>query len=202
MAMEYPHAKFTGCNFVPTRHPHRSNIVLEVYNLNDGFRGKDQSFDLIHAFCTFKMVPSFCFTSHPALMPIVLLFQTRDFRAWLLEMKRLLKPGGIIIIIDLEMAIWNRDGSDPWSNAPTMCSYVDRVFKGLASQGIDLTGMPLTGTWLREMDGFAEVEDTVTSIPVGDWEADELQKEIGIMARDNIVYVQATVPLSSFSSIR
>lgn len=116
-------------------------------------------------------------------------YQTRDFKSWLLDMKRLLKPGGILIIIDLEMAIWNRDGSDPWANVPVMCSYVERVFKGLLSQGIDLTGMPLTGTWLREMGGFSEVDDTVTSIPVGDWESDELQKEIGIMARDNIVSV-------------
>lgn len=104
-------------------------------------------------------------------------------------MKRLLKPGGILIIIDLEMAIWNRDGSDPWLNLPTMCSYTERVFKGLLSQGIDLSGMPLTGTWLREMGGFSDVEDTVTSIPVGDWEQDELQKEIGIMMRDNILSV-------------
>lgn len=45
----------------------------------------------------------------------------------------------------------------------------------------------MVGTWLREMGGFSEVEDTVTCIPVGDWEEDELQKEIGIMDRDNIM---------------
>ena len=56
MAVEYPHVKFTGCNFVPTRHPHHENIQLEVYNLNDGLRGRDESYDLIHACSCFKGV--------------------------------------------------------------------------------------------------------------------------------------------------
>lgn len=58
MAKEYPHVKFTGCNFVPTRHPHNSNIQLEVYNLHDGFHGKDETYDMIHMFGTFKFVCS------------------------------------------------------------------------------------------------------------------------------------------------
>ena len=56
MAKEYSHVKFTGCNFVPTRHPHSSNIQLEVYNLHDGFHGKDETYDLIHMLSTFKFV--------------------------------------------------------------------------------------------------------------------------------------------------
>lgn len=56
MAAEYPFAKFTGCNFVPTRHAHRDNVLLEVYNLSDGLHGKDNSFDLIHADGLVKMV--------------------------------------------------------------------------------------------------------------------------------------------------
>ena len=56
MAEEYPHVKFHGCNFVPTRHPFRENVLLEVYNLNEGLRGDDASFDMIHAYGCFKMV--------------------------------------------------------------------------------------------------------------------------------------------------
>lgn len=56
MAKEYPRVKFTGCNLVPTRHPHSPNIQLEVYNLHEGFHGKDESYDLIHMLCTFKFV--------------------------------------------------------------------------------------------------------------------------------------------------
>lgn len=58
MAEEFPHVKFLGCNFVPTRHPHNDNVQFEVYNLNDGIRGRDSSFDLIHASGTFKTVSS------------------------------------------------------------------------------------------------------------------------------------------------
>ena len=56
MAKEYPHVKFTGCNFVPTRHPHSPNIQLEVYNLHEGLRGRDESYDMIHMFGAFKNV--------------------------------------------------------------------------------------------------------------------------------------------------
>lgn len=56
MAKEYPHVKFTGCNFVPTRHPHLPNIQLEVYDLHGGFHGKDETYDFIHMNGTFKFV--------------------------------------------------------------------------------------------------------------------------------------------------
>lgn len=112
-------------------------------------------------------------------------------------MHRLLKPGGILIVIDLEMAVWMRDGSDPWRSVPTLCSYTDRVHKELKSQGIDTENMPLVGTWLRELGGFSDIDDTVTCVPVGGWDtSDEFQRELGELARDNIVLALiATHPL-------
>lgn len=105
-------------------------------------------------------------------------------------MRRLLKPGGMLLLCDMEMAAWVRDGSDPWRHIPTICQYTDCVHTQLLAQGINLTYMPYVGLWLREMGGFDVVEDTVTSVPVGPWdEEDELQKEIGAMARDNIMSV-------------
>ncbi|KAL5487577.1 hypothetical protein ACEPAI_5685 [Sanghuangporus weigelae] len=167
MAKEYPHVKFTGCNLVPTRHPHTPNIQLEVYNLHQGFHGRNESYDLIHMSGTFKF--------------------SRDFKFWLREMKRLLKPNGILIVTDLEMALWMRDGSDPRARIPSVWEYTTQMAQGLYSQGIDLRNMSMVGTWLREMGGFSEIEDTVTCIPIGEWEEDELQREIGIMARDNVM---------------
>ena len=115
---------------------------------------------------------------------------------WLREMRRLLRPGGILIACDMEMAVWNRDGSDPWYTIPTMCQYTDTVHRALLQQGINTANMPLVGSWLREMGGFSEVDDTVTSVPVGTWDDDWLQQEIGAMARDNIVQVlYSTHPL-------
>lgn len=86
------------------------------------------------------------------------------------------------------MALWMRNGTDPYDAIPAVWEHVNHVYRELCTQGIDVNGMPLVGTWLRELGGFSEIEDTVTSIPVGDWEDDELQKEIGIMARDNIMH--------------
>jgi len=113
--------------------------------------------------------------------------QTRDYKFWLIEMRRLLKPGGMLLLCDMEMAAWARDGVDPWLRIPTICKYTDCVHSQLLAQGIDLTFMPFLGTWLREIGGFDVVEDTVTSVPVGPWDTDELQREIGAMARDNIM---------------
>lgn len=102
-------------------------------------------------------------------------------------MRRLLKPGGMLLLCDMEMAAWMRDNSDPWLYIPTICQYTDCVHTQLLAQGIDLTFMPCVGGWLREIGGFDIVEDTVTSVPVGPWDADEAQQEIGAMARDNIM---------------
>ncbi|KLO07900.1 hypothetical protein SCHPADRAFT_836007 [Schizopora paradoxa] len=167
MALEYPHVKFTGANFVPTRHPYRENVQFEVYNLVEGLHGKNGTYDIIHADATFKM--------------------TRDFKFWLKEMRRLLKPGGMLLLCDMEMAAWMADGSDPVLHIPTICKYTDCVDSQLRAQGIDLVSMPCVGGWLRELGGFDVVEDTVTSVPVGPWDTDELQQEIGAMARDNIM---------------
>lgn len=113
--------------------------------------------------------------------------QARDLKPWLLEIKRLLKPGGILVMCDMEMAVWMRDGSDPWMHIPTLCMYTDAVHQALLQQGINVANQPLVGSMLRDIGGFSEVEDTVTSVPVGTWDTDWLQQEIGIMARDNIM---------------
>ena len=102
-------------------------------------------------------------------------------------MKRLLKPGGILIVYDLEMALWLRDGTNPWDIIPTVSSYTDCVHRALLNQGIDLSKMSMVGEWLREMGGFTNVDDVVISIPVGEWLEDEYQRELGAMARDNVV---------------
>ena len=102
-------------------------------------------------------------------------------------MRRLLKPGGMLLLCDMEMAAWMADGSDPVLHIPTICKYTDCVDSQLRAQGIELISMPCVGGWLRELGGFDVVEDTVTSVPVGPWDTDELQQEIGAMARDNIM---------------
>lgn len=102
-------------------------------------------------------------------------------------MKRLLKPGGILVIYDLEMALWMRDGTNPWDSIPTVCFFTDCVNRVLLGQGIDVSKMPLTGQWIREIGGFTDIDDLVISIPIGEWvRDDEYQRELGAMARDNI----------------
>ena len=111
-------------------------------------------------------------------------------------MKRLLKPGGILIVVDLEMAAWSRNGTDPLEFCPSIWEYTELICAELLSQGVDIRKMHMVGEWLRELGGFSIVQETETSIPIGDWEEDELQKEIGRVARENIVRVlPSTHPL-------
>lgn len=56
MASEYPHVKFTGCHLVPVRHAHQENVQIEIYNLHEGLRGRDESYDVIHGSGLFKFV--------------------------------------------------------------------------------------------------------------------------------------------------
>ncbi|THH07181.1 hypothetical protein EW145_g3560 [Phellinidium pouzarii] len=118
---------------------------------------------------------------------------TSDYKFWLREWKRLLRPGGILVAEDLEMATWNCDGSDPWQSTPMVCQFVDRMHMSLLAQGIDNSCTELVGSWLHEIGGFSEIDNTVTSIPIGGWDTDELQQEIGNMARDNFVSALLTV---------
>ena len=109
------------------------------------------------------------------------------------EFKRLLRPGGLLLLVDLEMRAWMCDGTHPRYSCPALDGFSDCVEVGLQGQGIDLSKMPLRGTWLRELGGFVDIQDTVTSIPVGDWETRPDQKEIGTIARDNIMSVLYSV---------
>jgi hypothetical protein len=85
------------------------------------------------------------------------------------------------------MALWLRDGTNPWNSVPTVCQYTDCVHRALLAQGIDLSKMSMVGEWLREMGGFTDVDDVVISIPVGEWLEDEFQRELGAMSRDNVL---------------
>lgn len=115
------------------------------------------------------------------------LLQTKDYRTWLAEFKRLLAPGGLLITYDIEMMVHMRDGSDPRVHMPVVLSYIDCMNASLHAQGIGIEHLPHVGTWLREMGGFEDIGATVTSLPLGDWDPDWLQQEIGTLLRDNMM---------------
>lgn len=112
-------------------------------------------------------------------------------------MRRLLKPGGILILYDMEMSAWMRDGSDARLHAPALCSFTEGIVKCLAADGIPIAHLPLVGTYLREIGGFTDIDDLVMSVPMGTWDTEsELQVELGEMVRDNAMgALYSTTPL-------
>ncbi|KAF8593089.1 hypothetical protein BDV93DRAFT_530016 [Ceratobasidium sp. AG-I] len=97
MAAEFPHVDFTSVDTVPLVPHNQSRNILgyEVYDLYNGIAEADDSFDLVrvkHA------TPKIC-----------------DLPAFILEIYRVLRPGGLLIWSSLETC--TRDASAPDHNA-------------------------------------------------------------------------------------
>lgn len=84
------------------------------------------------------------------------------------------------------MALWLRDGSDMRDHCPCMSTFTNFLNEHLMSQGIPILQMPLIGSWLRELGGFGDIDDTVTCFPMGDWDPDWDIPGFGEMAITNI----------------
>ncbi|KAF8602545.1 hypothetical protein BDV93DRAFT_523924 [Ceratobasidium sp. AG-I] len=87
MASEFPHVEFVSLDIVPlVPHTPRSNIMYEVYDLYNGFAEPDLSFDVVHTRRTVS--------------------QIKDYHAFLREINRVLRPGGLLLFGQLEIEVY------------------------------------------------------------------------------------------------
>ncbi|KAG9118265.1 hypothetical protein FRC07_007305 [Ceratobasidium sp. 392] len=78
MAAEFPHVDFVSLDMIPlVPHTPRANITFEVYDVYNGFAELDASFDII-----------------------------RNYHAFLREVDRVLKPGGLLLFGQLEVEVY------------------------------------------------------------------------------------------------
>ncbi|KAG8690547.1 hypothetical protein FRC09_011943, partial [Ceratobasidium sp. 395] len=92
LASERPDVDFVSVDLAPMApHTPNANIEFEVYNILDGIRAQDATFDMVH--CRFTMTTF------------------RDYRGFLPEIRRVLRPGGLFLFGEQELEIF--DASDP-----------------------------------------------------------------------------------------
>lgn len=160
MAVEFPHVEFVSLDVIPlVPHNARANITFEVYDVYNGLAEPDASFDMVHVRRT--------------------VHQIKDYHAFLREIHRVLRPGGLLLFGQLEVEVYeytppNRSApSSPGENLfpgphvirgerslPVMSRGMRMLRESLTRQGIhlymwrDLPGLLLPGSplWFPKPD--------------------------------------------------
>ncbi|KAG9093127.1 hypothetical protein FS749_015023 [Ceratobasidium sp. UAMH 11750] len=100
MATEFEHVDFVSLDMIPlVPHSPLSNVAFEVYDVYNGFAEPDASFDIVHTRRTVS--------------------QIRDYHAFLREVDRVLKPGGLLLFGQLEVEMYEYLPPAPTTNEPT-----------------------------------------------------------------------------------
>ncbi|TDL17679.1 hypothetical protein BD410DRAFT_794152 [Rickenella mellea] len=167
MSEQFPHVKWHGIQFVPNRRPYRENVVYEVYDISEGLRGADCSFDFIHSRLSGLFI--------------------KDRSRFLREVKRLLRPGGLFISGDYGPEFHTAEGSTPRGKLPCTTKIVEMFALGIRAQGLDPDGYTVTAERLRTFGGFEEINELNVRVPIGPWDTSSaLQQDIGEHFREVI----------------
>ncbi|KAJ1300267.1 hypothetical protein OPQ81_005094 [Rhizoctonia solani] len=166
LALERPDVDFVSVDIAPVApHTPNANIEFEVYNILEGIRAEDATFDLVH--CTSTMTTF------------------RDYRAFLPEIRRVLRPGGLFLFCEPELEIF--DASDPQlirpaTNAPGLTRFTRVVRRELERQGVPVRAPTQMPAWLDATGGFHPSTHDMRAIPNGPWHPHALMHDVGLMA--------------------
>ncbi|KAG9103401.1 hypothetical protein FRC06_011041 [Ceratobasidium sp. 370] len=165
LASERPDVDFVSVDLAPMApHTPNANIEFEVYNILDGIRAPDATFDMVH--CRFTMTTF------------------RDYRAFLPEISRVLRPGGLFLFGEQELEIF--DASDPQlvrpaTNAPGLTRFVRIIRREFERQGISTRAATQMPTWLDALGGFQPAMRDMRAAPNGLWHPHPLMHDVGLM---------------------
>ncbi|CAE6470815.1 unnamed protein product [Rhizoctonia solani] len=165
LAQERPDVDFVSVDIAPVApHTPNANIEFEVYNILEGIRAPNASFDLVHCTSTMTMF--------------------RDYRAFLPEIHRVLRPGGLFLFCEPELEIF--DASDPQlvrpaTDAPGLTRFTRVARRELERQGVSVRAPTEMPAWLDATGGFHPSMHDMRVIPNGPWHPNALMHDVGLM---------------------
>ncbi|KAF8605136.1 hypothetical protein BDV93DRAFT_605621 [Ceratobasidium sp. AG-I] len=181
MAVEFPHVDFTSVDAIPlVPHTQSPNILgYEVYDLPNGISETDESFDLVHV-------------RHGST-------KIWDLAAFILEIYRVLRPGGLLIWSELEAC--TRDASVADHNAaeksPSLARATQLVENACIRQGAAINAWrdvplfldPKNGLWCNEggtggqARGFTSIRNAAKILPITPWHPSPHLRDAGILTQ-------------------
>lgn len=159
MAAEFPHVQFRSLDVAPiAAHVPRPNIVFEVYDITEGLLLEDNSQDIVFVNVAIELV--------------------KDYRALLLELHRVLRPGGLIHMREYVPGLWDLEDHSKLARrtSPVGCRLFDLLRSAISKLGVDpdiceklpLWLAPESSLWkdARQPRGFEEIYVIVKMCPV------------------------------------
>ncbi|KAI0082841.1 S-adenosyl-L-methionine-dependent methyltransferase [Panus rudis PR-1116 ss-1] len=185
MAREFPHCEVVGIDLVPPRIQGELpiNCRFEIDDANLGFAHYRESFDVIHARAVSAGI--------------------RDYPWFLNELAQCLRPGGVLLLGDGEMQLYDQDKKPLAYTEPGRpgFSWIHRIFfagyNAMKNRGGSIDSASMSPTWLRANTLFTDVGWHKIFIPIGPWTyQDERSRVLAEMLRMNCLsYISGLGPL-------
>ncbi|KAB5592295.1 Methyltransferase domain containing protein [Ceratobasidium theobromae] len=209
MATEFPHCDIVSVDVAPvTSHIPRSNISFEVYDLYSGIAEPNESFDYVS--CRHIQLHVGLFHLKYQAIKINLcefLTQVKEYDRLIFDLHRVLKPGGLVTICEVENNIFEVDqppyDTIAYRTAPSMLRGLDAMRTAVTYQGIDIDAIYRLDEWLQPDStfwaetaekyeipepqrwiasrGFRDIQKEVVLIPIGAWHPDPAVQQVGAL---------------------
>lgn len=98
--------------------------------------------------------------------------QIRDYPVFLQELALTLRPGGVLILGEGEMQLYDAQ-QRPLSYSESTSSWTERIFfagyNAVKTRGGSIDASSMTPSWLRSIDSLIDVGWAKAFIPIGPW---------------------------------
>ncbi|KDQ60927.1 hypothetical protein JAAARDRAFT_173301 [Jaapia argillacea MUCL 33604] len=184
MAKEFPHCDVVGIDLAPVRLVELPpiNCRFEIDDANLGFPHYRNSFDVVHCRAISGGI--------------------RDFQELLSEIVDVLRPGGVLLLADGEMQLYdaNKVAMAVVEPGEPGFSWTQRIFfatyNSMKNRGSCIDSPHMSPTWLEAMEGLVDIDWCKVFIPLGPWPADPLEQMLGEMNRTNCLkHISGMAPL-------